>query len=777
MKLSAFRIKNYRSIVDTGWIILASDNITSLIGQNESGKTSILEAIFSFSNGSISEDILRSDLSLPMVSCEFKLNKEEVQKFSSIENLPAQIATNIRKNNKVTLNRRWDNKSNSELFIGDDEILNEYNLKEEREKLLTEDLVSKASEILENTSQLVEEVSREEKNRTDQTSEISLIGSKIDKLEKILQRARNEKKKQTASEELTELKKEESKIRMLYEKSDAEFQKKSEGLNNLIQRSEYAEKFLNAKTIIEDHRLKIQMKNRSITDLEEKLLFTDNEKLAQTLKQEIQKEQNVLVHLEEEENQLHSSYLFARELFQTSLNSMSKISNMEARAWEKVENTEKELSLDQIADQIALHLPDVKLFEDFSSLLPNRIDLEDILNLNTNVEGYNAARNFLIVSGLDASFFKESNNRILKQKIENLNGEITLHFQGYWRQRLGRNNKIRLNFELEHYDFNHPDKKGKPYLEFWIKDEHERLYPKQRSRGVRWFLSFFLELKATALENNAKGKVLLIDEPGLSLHARAQEDVLKVFEDLKENIQILYSTHSPHLVNTDKIYRVLAVQRADEYDDRSETKVYDAQSLDNVSSDTLSPIYTLLGSQISESNFIQERNNVIVEDTTAFYYLKTLFDIFAPAEKVYFLPSTDISSVPMLVNLMTGWKLKFGVLLSDNPESEQVVNVIRKGLFQSNEEKLKQRIRILKNFEGLENLFSTIDFKKHILKKRTGITEENLEYLRIHDLSRSELATSFALHCQNKSIKPDNFDEESRGNIMGMIKMVMAFRK
>jgi hypothetical protein len=187
------------------------------------------------------------------------------------------------------------------------------------------------------------------------------------------------------------------------------------------------------------------------------------------------------------------------------------------------------------------------LFEDFSSLLPNRIDLEDILSLNTKVEGFNAARNFLIVSGLDASFFKESNNRILKQKIENLNGEITLHFQGYWRQRLGRNNKIRLNFELEHYDFSHPDKKGKPYLEFWIKDEHERLYPKQRSRGVRWFLSFFLELKATALENSSRGKILLIDEPGLSLHARAQEDVLKVFEDLKENIQIIYSTHSPHL--------------------------------------------------------------------------------------------------------------------------------------------------------------------------------------------------------------------------------------
>ncbi|MEZ4999702.1 MAG: hypothetical protein R2727_03185 [Bacteroidales bacterium] len=46
-------------------------------------------------------------------------------------------------------------------------------------------------------------------------------------------------------------------------------------------------------------------------------------------------------------------------------------------------------------------------------------------------------------------------------------------------------------------------KAGKPYLEFWVKDEGERLYPKQRSRGVRWFLSFYLELMAASLRGKA----------------------------------------------------------------------------------------------------------------------------------------------------------------------------------------------------------------------------------------------------------------------------------
>ena len=72
MKLTAFDIQNYRSIIHTGWRNLSHDNITALIGQNESGKTSVLGALYSFYEGSITEDVLRSDLSLPAVSCRFE---------------------------------------------------------------------------------------------------------------------------------------------------------------------------------------------------------------------------------------------------------------------------------------------------------------------------------------------------------------------------------------------------------------------------------------------------------------------------------------------------------------------------------------------------------------------------------------------------------------------------------------------------------------------------------------------------------------------------------
>jgi predicted ATP-dependent endonuclease of OLD family len=43
MKLTAARITNYKSIIDSTWFTL--DDLTCLVGKNESGKTAVLEAL------------------------------------------------------------------------------------------------------------------------------------------------------------------------------------------------------------------------------------------------------------------------------------------------------------------------------------------------------------------------------------------------------------------------------------------------------------------------------------------------------------------------------------------------------------------------------------------------------------------------------------------------------------------------------------------------------------------------------------------------------------
>jgi ABC-type ATPase involved in cell division len=402
------------------------------------------------------------------------------------------------------------------------------------------------------------------------------------------------------------------------------------------------------------------------------------------------------------------------------------------------------------------------MFEDFGSLLPNRIDMEDILSGNEQVEGYKAARNFLSIAQLDYSFFQQPSSRILKQKIENVNHMLTGNFQDFWQQSIGRNNKINIQFELDHYSASYGTNAGKPYLEFWIKDEGERLYPKQRSRGVRWFLSFYMELKASAIRN--KPMVLLVDEPGVSLHARAQEDVLKVFEDIKEKIQVLYTTHSPHLVEINKLHRVLAVQRDDLDSLRSATRIIDPLRLSAASPDTLTPLQSILGNPVAGEGFSSKKFNLIVNDTGSFYLLNAIMLIMGFKGKLSVIPSTNISSIPLLCNILMGWGLEFGVLLFDNEKESRAGEILKETLFNTDRQGKDLIIKLPASFYNSEDIISTLDFKNHILKTREGITVSNSEYIKENDLPRNFLFSRFLSDVKSGLIKDSDFDEETLDN-------------
>ena len=68
------------------------------------------------------------------------------------------------------------------------------------------------------------------------------------------------------------------------------------------------------------------------------------------------------------------------------------------------------------------------------------------------------------------------------------------------------------------------------------------------SAGFIWFFSFLLQFRENIHGN--KGVVLLLDEPGLSLHAKAQEDLVNYFRNIvSQKFQIIYTTHSPFMMN------------------------------------------------------------------------------------------------------------------------------------------------------------------------------------------------------------------------------------
>lgn len=767
MKILSFRIRNFRSLIDSGWKNFANDNITVMIGQNESGKTSVLESLNSFYTGDINEDVLRSDLSMPVVSCKFELQGENVLKIIRKEKLPPEIQDTIKNLHTFKLTRIWDDLITSRVIL-DEESINEYfqanKRTKEKELELTQSKLQNTAVDFEKTQNHYRELLTQ-KNEEENT--LNELENTLTQKEKALNKTKRESKSQQLTEEIKQLKNQIKETKSVYENTKKEFGEVSNQLNledlifNISQKvqeihNEYSELSDRAENIYDELREAESTLGILASEKERRATLT---KLESTKKSYIETTQKL--------NEKGKDYEYWLIVADKVIQGESQ-ANAEKSAKAFQEKEERYYTPEELGAIFFDQIPQFEFFQDFSSLLPDKIDLEDIILKHDQVKGYKAVRNYLKIANLKPEFFDQKNSRILKQKIEKLNNEITIDFHEYWRQSVGKDNKINISFELEHYDHNTPDKIGKPYIEFWIKDKDERLYPKQRSRGVRWFLSFYLELKAYAKGNN-KNRILLIDEPAMSLHARAQEDVLTVFEDIKENLQIVYTTHSPHLINENKLYRVLAIQRASD-SDYSESVIYEPGALKTASSDTLTPIYVLMGSRINAQEFIHKDNNIILEDLPTYFYFMALSKITDLSEKLHFIPSTDTSNVPNMANLLLGWKLGFIIVLGNTEASKNITEYFKQNLFQNNEKLTRKNIlHIPEGIRKIEDVFSTLDFKKYVLNQRVGITESNSDYIDHNKLSRSILASSFLSKVQNEQLALDDFDEETRENIKDLV--------
>lgn len=749
MKLIAFRIRNFRSIVDTGWQNISPDNITCLIGQNESGKTSILEGLKVFYSGIISEDILRSDLSLPEVSCRFTIPKGWLN--SITENPGTELKELLSGLTQVELTRSWIADLSSVIKVSGEIsqyldsledawriYLNDVTVKLDEEMASIEDQENSLSKLIVEESEIKTRLFPDEEKGFG----FRLFGKRPAVAE-------NQKNNQFPGlkNRLNEIGKHKEELNDILLKKQT-VKRAGDKWKKLKESCVQIDSHLNALALkLEERHQKMTLLMRPVeddADNEWKVVLTDYRKTRS-------------------DREIALSDLDRHIAFSGYIIEGFSEQEADSKVNEVIQSYKSQFNNGFLGKKYFEHCPVFELFEDFGSLLPNRIDMEDIINGNENVEGYKAARNFLTLAQLDYSFFQQPSSRILKQKIENLNHSLTNNFHDFWQQSIGRNNKIHIQFELDHYNDSFGDKAGKPYLEFWIKDEGERLYPKQRSRGVRWFLSFYMELKASA-SMSGKQMILLVDEPGVSLHARAQEDVLKVFEDIKDKIQIIYTTHSPHLVEINKLHRVLAVQRDDLDSMKSTSRILDPLQLSSASPDTLTPLQSILGNPMGGEGFSSKRFNLIVNDTGSFYMLNAIIILMGFKGKICVIPSTNVSSIPLLCNIMMGWGLDFAVLLFDNDDEVQMSELLKNSVFKTDSSERDMIIRMPGTFFNSEDLLSTLDFKNHLVETREGITVPNSVYLRENELPRNFILSRFLSRVKEEKVKITDFDEETLEN-------------
>ena len=204
------------------------------------------------------------------------------------------------------------------------------------------------------------------------------------------------------------------------------------------------------------------------------------------------------------------------------------------------------------------------------------------------------------------------------------------------------------------------------------------------SQGFRWFFSFLITQKHFYADTN--DVILLLDEPGLSLHAKAQKDLLQFFEDeLAPRHQVIYTTHSPFMIDLGHLNRVRTVENKslEEGSDRLKyselgTKV----SSDTLSAgkDTLIPLQSALGYDISQGLIIS-KNFLIVEGKSDEIYIRAISCFLEKSGREGLGPwnivqTGGIGKVASFVKLFGATGLNLAVLVdSHNNERQQIENL------------------------------------------------------------------------------------------------------
>lgn len=416
-------------------------------------------------------------------------------------------------------------------------------------------------------------------------------------------------------------------------------------------------------------------------------------------------------------------------------------------------------------------LPKAVLFNEESGRLPDQVDIDE--KGEPHGKGSVAAKHFLKIAGIDLPELLKGDRRTRASALNKANTKISEDFNSFWSQTIGKSGKLSLKCEIDNYDSNQSEKVGKPHLVFWICDGSTQLYPKQRSQGVRWFVSFYLQLKASEKQNSRR--LFLLDEPGANLHSKAQGDVLKLINKLgKETSTVIYSTHSPQMVEHSKLYRVRAVQRDGDLDE-SPTTIIDAHQLGTASSDTLSPILTAMGADLSQHQVIRKTNNVLLEEMSGFYYLTAFWKLLDVKQEAHFIAATGVNKIEALANMFRGWGLEFIIAVDDDKQGREVYKQIKRELYGDNDDIAQTKLIKIPGGTGIEDAFSKEDFIRHIIKE-PGITytTSNSEYMRNSGRSKPVAAFHFLLDVESDKINIKDFSEDSLTTIRSIVNSISS---
>lgn len=364
------------------------------------------------------------------------------------------------------------------------------------------------------------------------------------------------------------------------------------------------------------------------------------------------------------------------------------------------------------------HLPKFLYYDEYYSL-PSRISIEKLQNETLDSDELKTAKALFELADIDIKELISSDEfENFKAELEATQVNISEELFQFWRT----NKDLDIQFDIDK-KVKDADKSNNTHVVEHILDIRVRnnrtkvsLPLKNRSKGFNWFFSFLVWFKKIQ-EDRASNYIILLDEPGLNLHASAQSDLLKFIDHLSKDYQIMYSTHSPFMIEASSLHRVRTIVETNEGSVISD-------SVQEKDPNALFPLQVALGYDIAQNLFISDKN-LLVEGVSDLIYLEVMSNIVRDAghahldESIAIVPVGGLEKVSTFVSLLRGNKLKIACLLDSNidPSSKsRLERLIAQKIIQ------QQKIRFFDEFidgyssADIEDLFEKNEYLRFFNK-------------------------------------------------------------
>lgn len=361
-----------------------------------------------------------------------------------------------------------------------------------------------------------------------------------------------------------------------------------------------------------------------------------------------------------------------------------------------------ELYSEKLADLFFDNTPDIILFNDFTTILPDKILLSELDN--PKAEGVTAVNNLEQILNTSFSKIAQKPTPQKNSTTETESDKLSATFQQDWQQKIYGNNNVNIVFFVENND------NGEKEISFYVETkDNEFLAARKRSKGMMWFLSLWLELKA---KENEKKLVLLFDEPGLHLHIKANKDMLSVFHKLIEKgHQIVYSTHSPSLIETDKLHNIGLVINNEKKGTLVEGLTTSKINTNN-KRDALQPVAEAMGMEPLKDFSILKERNVLLEGLSDFWYFKGMSSLLGIDVGYQFVPGIGIkeNKIFHLISFCIGYGLDWLLVMDNGVLPKKVAEDLKANLFNGSDDELGNKVKLISEAE-IENMFTVSDLK------------------------------------------------------------------